>query len=437
MAQFFLILLFLYTVFSDFIPGIAFTLGGSAVWTGDVLVFIVFLIVLFKYSHKLRDVFNKKYKLRKYIVYIFFLLLLPILTGIINGHNIFSVFRDGRSLFLCIIPFIILLELNTYEKWFKYVKIISVTLFIALLIFIISFVFNLHFQYLGSGQRYVTEYGTIPQFGLDGAYGYYPLIIFFLLTSLIKNIKTSFSKSQMLSFILFAFSFLAVYLSGSRGYFISVMVGLFVNLVLLKAYLSKKILFSSLLGLILIILFSSSINQYLGKSPVMQRYLTVLEGSEQHNIYLRASAFDQAKQLMNSKVVGSGYGGEQQSGDAMGFSVYNLTHLLALNSYAWGLYRLGFLGLILFCLFYLLFILRIRKTLIVNNNLLYTIVTSIIVYLFITIPWAAGANVFFRGSGSTITLGIIIGLVISLENILEKGKVYKQKNIQKISSSIK
>lgn len=422
-------LLFLSSILYRFLSFVPFTLLGGGIWPTDLLLFFIIIIFL------VRLLFSKKYLIKlfsnslpKYIILIIILLLVPILVGIINDHVLVSILRDSRSIFVYIIPLLFPLAINNKEKWIKYYKFMLKTTLLAIILFYVMLIMKIELPgKIGMDITYITRYGSISHgYGISTALFYYPLAFFTYF-----NFWLDSEKNKVENLIFSILSLFPILYYSMRALSFGVIIVFLYNLIRLKPRRLVVIIYS--LVLITSIIFLISPITELVKIPQVERHLSLFfpeisTSGVAANRNVRLRAINVAIRSKHDYLFGSGYG-EIAKNRYSNFMLY-WNH----SSPGWLIFRLGYIGSILFIILIFLIIKKsfwlIKQ---VNGRYMKTIMIANLLVLFVICFTSWGTNIFFRGDGISLIVSINLGMMLSAEYFMSnifKSKIYDNQEIK-------
>lgn len=178
---------FIFSILNSFLWDISFTIGGSGVWTTDIVAVLILSSSFIGYlslTQGLRNYFRNITMLKTtgtaLFVFVCFLFI-PLLLGIMRGYYLPTVLRDARLIPIYLIPFAFVYYVRTKEMWFSYVRFVLLFTILNVLLFYIMFFFNIKLPVIfGIDVEYQTINGAIPRYGISTAVFYYPLVIFII-----------------------------------------------------------------------------------------------------------------------------------------------------------------------------------------------------------------------------------------------------------------
>ena len=428
MIELLLYIYFLVSIFYQFLGHTPFLFMKGAVWTLDILNFIIIAICLIKIIFIYKTKYTQKIyniHLKKYLLIILIVLFIPVLIGIIYNNSMQTIIRDFRAFIVYVIPFAFLLGLNKQYKLYRYIRFMIIIIFICLIYFYLTFIFNIRIttDRWGSELDYITTYGSIShQYGIASALYYYPLLFFGFLN------LWFFSKSFLNKYLILPLlSIFPVFYFSMRALSFGVLLAIVINYLLVKR-LKKRLMVILIFFIVAPLFFLFISSEVLLTNPQVERHLSLLFPSlstagTEANREVRIIAVRLAYKEVNNLIWGSGYG------DPWGSSQLARTEKMRYwnhSSIAWGIYKIGFLGLVLyfFCYFFI-----IKKIILISNKIRKTKLKSItisIACLLITFSLLSiGTNVFFKGFMGSSVISICLGLLLVIERLTSNQEIIK------------
>ncbi len=416
----------LFSIYSKFLFSIPFVLGGGGVWSSDLLVVFAIVIIIVQRFITRKSILNEyRNGPVNFIIIVLVIMLLPILRGIIMNHTIGTIFRDARFLphysFALLIP-IIIKNLDDYLSVFKFIK---VNIVINILLFFLMFFMDVSFdQSLGMDVAYDIGDAFIKRYGVSTATFYYPILLFIILSSLLRGGYSS--KRRYLQLILFGMLVFAIFYYAMRSFIIGVLVALLFEIVIFwKFQNSKKVALIIITAILLLFTFQSIPNTLLDIPQIRRLYATidpsVSNSGTYNNMLVRIEAIHLAIEENYNVFLGNGFGDKPTFSQS---TRNNLARWWNHSSIAFIIHKMGYIiSIILSILFTSFLIFSLRYIKVIKMISLRSIAFGFWFFLISAIPLAAGTNNFFRGDFFTMEISLSIGLILAAIKINKFEKI--------------